>query len=149
MKGETYYHVTSTAPRKWTPLGSNRARALLDWARMEGTEPDPAVRTFDVVSQRYEREVMPTKAARTQRDNLKELDNLRAVFGQMLIDAIKPYHVRGYLDERGQAAKARANREKALLSHLFNKAREWGYTDATNPCQGVRPRGEGLPRVRA
>lgn len=42
-----------------------------------------------------------------------------------------------YLDARGQAAKARANREKALLSHLFNKAREWGYTDATNPCQGV------------
>lgn len=138
MKGERCYRVTSTAPRKWTPLGINRARALLDWARMEGTEPDPAVRTFDVVSQRYEREVMPTKAARTQRDNLKELDNLRAVFGQMLIDAIKPYHVRGYLDERGQAAKARANREKALLSHLFNKAREWGYTDATNPCQGVR-----------
>jgi integrase len=37
-----------------------------------------------------------------------------------------------------QAAKARANREKALLSHMFNKAREWGYTDAPNPCQGVK-----------
>ena len=138
MKGERYYHVTSIAPRKWTPLGNNRARALLDWARIEGIEPDPAVRTFDVVSQRYELEVMPTKAARTQRDNLKELDNLRAVFGRMLIDAIKPHHVRGYLDARGQTAKARANREKALLSHLFNKSREWGYTDATNPCQGVK-----------
>lgn len=32
----------------------------------------------------------------------------------------------------------RANREKALLSHIFNKAREWGYTDATNPCAGVK-----------
>lgn len=21
---------------------------------------------------------------------------------------------------------------------MFNKAREWGYTDATNPCQGVK-----------
>ena len=42
------------------------------------------------------------------------------------------------MDKRGQQAKARANREKALLSHLFNKAREWGYTDATNPCQGVK-----------
>ena len=138
MKGERYYHVTSTTPRKWTPLGNNRPRALLEWARIEGTEPDPAVRTFDVVSQRYEREVMPTKAPRTQRDNLIELDKLRGVFGRMLIDAIKPHHVRGYLDARGQTAKARANREKALLSHLFNKAREWGYTDATNPCQGVK-----------
>ena len=29
-------------------------------------------------------------------------------------------------------------REKALLSHIINKAREWGYTDAPNPCQGVK-----------
>jgi len=138
MKGERYYHVASTAPRKWTPLGKNRARALLDWARIECAEPDPAMRTFDVVALRYRREVMPTKAARTQRDNLIELDKLRAVFGRMLIEAIKPHHVRGYLDKRGQTAKARANREKALLSHVYNKAREWGYTDAPNPCQGVK-----------
>jgi integrase len=138
MKDDRYYHVTTTTPRKWTALGKNRARALLEWARIEGTTPDPAVRTFDVIAQRYEREVMPTKAARTQRDNLIELDRLRAVFGRMLIEAIKPHHVRGYLDKRGQTAKARANREKALLSHVFNKAREWGYTDAPNPCQGVK-----------
>ena len=138
LKGERYYHVTSTAPRKWTPLGIDRARALLEWARIEGAEPDPNVRTFEVIAQRYEREVMPTKAARTQKDNLKELDRLRAVFGAVLIENIKPHHVRAYLDKRGQTAKARANREKALLSHLFNKAREWGYTDAPNPCQGVK-----------
>ena len=24
-----------------------------------------------------------------------------------------------------------------MLSHVFNKAREWGYTDAPNPCHGV------------
>lgn len=138
LKGERYYHVTSTAPRKWTPLGRDRARALLEWARIEGAEPDPNVRTFEVIALRYEREVMPTKAARTQKDNLKEMDRLRAVFGEVLIENIKPHHVRAYLDKRGQTAKARANREKALLSHLFNKAREWGYTDAPNPCQGVK-----------
>jgi integrase len=138
MKGERYYHVTSTAPRKWTPLGSDRARALLEWARIEGSEPDPTVRTFEAIAFRYEREVMPTKAARTQRDNLKELERLRGVFGAVLIENIKPHHVRAYLDKRGQTAKARANREKALLSHVFNRAREWGYTDAPNPCQGVK-----------
>ena len=56
----------------------------------------------------------------------------------MPIDAIAPMHVREYMDIRGQAAKVRANREKALLSHLFNKAREWGYTALQNPCQGVK-----------
>lgn len=138
LKGGRYYHVSTTQPRKWTPLGADRAQALLGWARIEGTEPDPEVRTFDMIALRYEREVMPTKAARTQRDNLKELDRLRAVFGPVLIENIKPHHVRTYLDVRGKSAKARANREKALLSHVFNKAREWGYTDAPNPCQGVK-----------
>ena len=31
-----------------------------------------------------------------------------------------------------------ANREKALFSHIFNKAREWGFTTARNPCRGVK-----------
>ena len=56
----------------------------------------------------------------------------------MPIDAIAPMHIREYMDIRGQVAKVRANREKALFSHLFNKAREWGYTATQNPCQGVK-----------
>jgi integrase len=138
IKDGRYYHVTTVAPRKWTPLGRDRATALLAWARMEGSEPDPSIKTFAVVSLRYEREVIPAKARRTQSDNLKEIERLRAVFGRVMIDAIKPHHVRAYLDKRGESAKARANREKALLSHIINKAREWGYTDAPNPCQGVK-----------
>jgi integrase len=138
IKDGRYYRVTTVAPRKWTPLGRDRATALLAWARMEGSEPDPSIKTFAVVSVRYEREVIPTKARRTQSDNLKEIERLRAVFGRVIIDAIKPHHVRAYLDKRGESAKARANREKALLSHIINKVREWGYTDAPNPCQGVK-----------
>ena len=56
----------------------------------------------------------------------------------MPIDAIAPMHAREYMDIRGQTAKVRANREKALFSHTFNKAREWGYTALQNPCQGVK-----------
>jgi len=56
----------------------------------------------------------------------------------MPIDAIALMHVRKYMDIRGQAAKVRANREKALLPNIFNKAREWGYTALQNPCQGAR-----------
>lgn len=138
LKDGRYYHVTTVAPRKWTPLGRERAAALLAWARLEGTEPDLSACTFEVVALRYAREVIPTKACRTQQDNLKELERLRAVFGRVLIDAIKPHHVRAYMDKRGETAKARANREKALLSHIFNKAREWGFTSAANPCQGVK-----------
>ncbi len=87
---------------------------------------------------RYEREVIPSKAARTQKDNLIELGRLRSVFGKVLIESIKPHLVCVYLDKRGEQAKARANREQALLSQLFNKARERGYAGAPNPCQGVK-----------
>jgi len=46
--------------------------------------------------------------------------------------------VRQYLDWRGATAKVRANREKALLSHIWNYAREHGLTKLANPCRGVR-----------
>jgi integrase len=99
---------------------------------------DDSTKLFSVVARRYIREVYPLKAVRTRKDNDKELVHLLRVFGHMPIDSIAPMHIREYLDIRGLVAKVRANREKALFSHLFNKAREWGYTTAPNPCQGVK-----------
>jgi hypothetical protein len=85
----------------------------------------PNTTTFRAIASRYRREVFPRKAPQTQRDNETELKNLEAVFGDVPTDKIKPHHVRRYLDTRGLKAKVRANREKALLSHVFNCAREW------------------------
>ncbi len=81
LKEGRYYHVTSGTPRKWTALGPHRAEALLAWARLEGTEPAPDARTFEVLAARYSREVIPTKAPRTQRDNVGELERLQALPG--------------------------------------------------------------------
>ncbi len=138
LKDGRYYHVTTSSPRKWTALGSDRLQALVQWARIEGADPDPEACSFEAIAARYTREVIPGKATRTQLDNIGELGRLVAVFGKVLIGSIKPFHVRQYMDKRGAQAKSRANREKALLSHIFNKAREWGYTDMANPCQGVK-----------
>jgi len=137
-KGQTWYHVSSTLPRTWTKLSNDRAEALRLWAQLEGVREDESTRLFSVVARRYTREVLPTKGRQTQRDNEKELAKLLEVFGHMPIDAIAPVHIREYLDIRGQTAKVRANREKALFSHVFNKAREWGYTTGQNPCHGVK-----------
>ncbi|MBT9466787.1 tyrosine-type recombinase/integrase [Hydrogenophaga sp.] len=125
-------------PRVWTKLSSDRAEALRLWAQREGVREDDSTRLFSVIARRYVREVYPSKSVRTRQDNDKELVHLLRVFGHMPIDLIAPMHIREYLDIRGQAAKVRANREKALFSHMFNKAREWGYTTAPNPCQGVK-----------
>lgn len=137
-KGSVWYHVSGTLPRLWTKLSSDRAEALRLWAQREGVREDDATKLFSVIAKRYIREIFPTKSPQTRKDNDKELANLLKVFAHMPIDAIAPMHVREYMDIRGQAAKVRANREKALLSHIFNKAREWGYTALQNPCQGVK-----------
>ena len=95
-------------------------------------------KNFSVVAKCFIPEIFSSKSIQTRKDNDKELANLLKVFAHMPIDAISPMHVREYTDIRGQAAKVGANREKALLSHIFNKAREWGYTSLQNPCQGVK-----------
>ena len=137
-KGKVWYHVSGTLPRLWTKLSSDRAEALRLWAQRESVPEDDSTKLFSVVAKRYVREIFPLKSIQTRKDNDKELANLLKVFAHMPIDAIAPMHVREYMDIRGQAAKVRANREKALLSHIFNKAREWGYTALQNPCQGVK-----------
>ena len=137
-KGDRFLYVTSTTPRKWLALGDDINEARRQWAKLEGETENPADRTFAVVARRYRSEVLPTKALRTRRDNEKELAQLEAVFGLMPIDTIQPADVRTYLDLRGKTAKVRANREKALLSHVFNQARAWGYTSAPNPCAGIK-----------
>ena len=50
-------------------------------------------------------------------------------------------HIRQYMNWRtdnGKKSTVRANREKSLLSHLFNIARDWGALDTVNPCQGIK-----------
>ncbi len=124
-KGDVWYHVSGTLPRKWTRLSADRAEALRIWAKVEGLREDESTRLFSVVARRYVREVFPTKSVQTRRDNEKELANLLKVFGHMPIDAIAPMHIREYMDIRGQAAKVRANREKALFSHMLFAPNEY------------------------
>ena len=87
-KGNVWYHVSGTLPRLWTKLSNDRAEALRLWAQREGVKEDESSRLFSVVAKRYTREVFPTKAAATRRDNEKELANLLKVFAHMPIDAI-------------------------------------------------------------
>ncbi|WP_051937889.1 tyrosine-type recombinase/integrase [Ferriphaselus sp. R-1] len=138
LKGKMYYHVSTDSPRKWTKLADDLGLAKRLWAEIESEQPDPNDCTFSGIVARYKKQVLPSKAPRTQLDNEKELERLVAVFGGMPIETIKPHHIKRYLEERGKTAKVRANRERALFSHVFNFARECGYTDATNPCMGVK-----------
>lgn len=139
-----YYYDLGGKPRKEIPLGSDYALAIKQWAELEGGRKAQAVAvlTFRMVSDSYRREVMITKAARTQEDNRRELLKLLAFFDDppCPLEAITPVRVRQYLTWRtsGGTGMVRANREKALLSHIWNFARDKGYTALPNPCAGIK-----------
>jgi integrase len=138
MKKGGYYHVSSTVPRKWTPLGNDLNAARRKWADLEEDPVQVEDKTFNIVGQRYMREILPTLKPNTQRDYTQYFNLLNAVFGAIPIDSIRPFDIAEYLRVRGETSKVRANREKALFSTIFNHARAWGYTDITNPCIGIK-----------
>jgi len=152
-----YYYDAGGKPGREIPLDSDYVQAVQNWAELEADASQilPAT-TFKDAALRYVREVLPTKAAHSQSDNIKELDILYAFFNNppAALDDIKPVHISQYrlwriersrkrLIDKGQPTPAdaggvRANRELALFSHIFNYAREIGLTAAPNPSAGVR-----------
>ncbi|MGU3305919.1 tyrosine-type recombinase/integrase [Pseudomonas sp. M5A4_2d] len=129
-----YYYRDANG--KELPLGGDLDKARLKWAELEAKAKPADLKIMQGIFDRYERDIIPKKAPRTQKDNRAELKHLRKGFEGAPIDAITPSMVAQYRDAR--TAKTRANREIALLSHVFNMAREWGFTDRENPCAGVR-----------
>lgn len=155
-------------PRKEVPLAiDDYVEAVRKWAELTVSQvPAAASITFRHVAERYMREVLPTKGKTTQDDNLRELPVLYEFFDKppIALEKIDPVHVRQYLDWRVRMtiAKAmeankkrvldgkpplavppdlghvRANREKALLSHIWNFARSKGLTSKANPCAGIK-----------
>ena len=113
----------------------------------------------------YRTHVLPGKATRTRRDNEIELEFLLQFFGDppAPLASIEPMHVHQYMRWRVKKAKdmaqaknaerraqgraelpvadnlghVRANREKALFSHIWNHARAEGITSLANPCAGI------------
>jgi integrase len=135
-----YYYDAGGKPRKEIPLGNDYALAVKKWTGLQIDQPQPETfLTFRKVAERYVREILPGKAPRTQADNFTELKFLYQFFDNppALLDSIRPIHVRQYMDWRSPS-KVRANREKALFSHIWNMARDWGYTDLPNPCAGIK-----------
>lgn len=122
--------------RKEYPLGGDLNEAKRKWAEFECRPAPWETGIMRVIFDRYERDIIPAKAPKTQDDNKWSLKKLRAVFDTAPIDAITPQTIAQYRDNR--KAKVRANREIALFSHIWNMAREWGYTVKENPCRGVR-----------
>lgn len=132
-KHGAYYYVTPK--HKWIRLGATKQEMLSKY--YEILDRPTKIYTMNDLINRYMQEVSPTKAPRTYKDNQYEAERLRAVFKDMEPQDITPVHIYEYLDERSKKARVRANREKALLSSMFNFAIRWGVVK-DNPCRHVK-----------
>jgi len=146
LKRKTYFFVKSDGT--WVGIGKlgEEAEMRRAWAALYGVTDDSD--TLSYWMDLYLDKVAKKKSPRSYQDNLVQMEFLRAVFGKMRPTEPIPADVREYLDRRGETAPVRANREKALFSHLFTwmmGRRDSGVT--SNPCRGVR-RNPEKPRER-
>lgn len=135
-----YYYDAGGKPRKEIPLGSDYNLAVKKWAELHQEDvPATAQVTLKDVWDRFLKDEMHKRAASTQKDYNKCIKNILVFFNDPpapLVN-ITPAHISKFIAWRGKKAEVRANRERALINLLWNRAREWGYTDRANPCTGV------------
>ena len=131
-RGKTYYLVSHMG--KWLALGHTAGEMYRAYATL--VEERPVVTMGDLFD-RYVAEVIPHKAARTQRDNRYEMQFLRAALRKMIPSEFRPRDGYAYYNERKKKSLRRALAEMALLSHVFTKAIEWGVVEK-NPCREIR-----------
>jgi integrase len=124
--------------RKEIPLGTDINAAKRKWAELDCMPAPDETGLMRWIFSEYAREEIPGKSPGTQRNYKANIAMLDSVFGEMHIDSIEPGHVAQYRKLRSKKAPVVANREIALLSAIFNFARDAGYTAKGNPCRGVR-----------
>jgi hypothetical protein len=140
------YYFDSPISKKWEPLGRDLAEALAAYGRrISGTWSG---RTLGDVIDRYRVEVLPLKrSAQTRKDQGKELDRLKAVFGAVIPDSVTAQHCYRYLDTRrdngSNPVPTAARHEISLLGHIFAKAIRWGVA-CVNPVRTL----EKQPKAR-
>lgn len=94
---------------------------------------------------RYERECVPTLAARTQKDYQRHLKILRKHFGDKHPDEVQPRDVGRFLDvPTGKISRVRTT---AVLSSVYAKMVGKWYVAEKNPCRDVE-RHKNPPRDR-
>lgn len=143
-----YYQVPPGLENHWDGkktfrLGKTLREAYKTWAERLDKKED--IRSVGELLDRYAREVTPTKAIATQRNEVKYIKRLKSVFGPMSLSEIVPRMIYSYVDR--SASKTVARKDVKLLSHAYTKAVEWGYLDS-HPFKGEVRFKNAPPRTR-
>lgn len=129
VHGSYWYRAPKTKAVRIAAVGEEQA---LYKFMAEKAAPVGPITTMNDLFDRYQREVVPTLAERTQKDYHGIIAKLRGVFGDMKPNDIEPRDVGRYLDV--PKGKISANRQIAVLSAVFTKAVGRWYVADRNPC---------------
>ena len=149
-----YYSVPQSARQHWCGkteyrLGKTEEEAWAEWDSKTVMQPDiaKAVTVNDLLDQ-YQRDILPTKAWKSQESNLISLTRIRAVFGKMRIAGVEAPHVAQYRDRvAAKHGNTSANRDLEVISHAYTKAIEWGLCKE-HPTKGKITKRKNPPRDR-
>ncbi|PLY58627.1 integrase [Herbaspirillum sp. BH-1] len=153
-----YYYEIGGETRKEISLGSNYVEAVRKWAELEAAPPVIVTKvvTFRYACEVYQKKYLIENAPKTREEKLRQLETLLEFFDNppAPLAEIKPIHVKQFLAWRvqrtqeslrkkgeaveGNEGRVAANREKSLISHIWNAARAEGLTDLPNPCAGIK-----------
>lgn len=135
-KADLFYYIHASGYQE--PLGSDWDVVLKRYPQLRAADKASATGSgFTAVSKAFEEEYLPGLAVKTQKEYASGLQALRDVFGDAPLESILPGAVGG-LKRELRDTKTTFNRLKALLSVMWNWARESGITTAPNPCAGVK-----------
>lgn len=132
------YWLYRTHGKTEISLGTDRNQAFLKAAELNiERESKIAKITFGLVAKRYRDEVISQKKASTARTDLVKLKHLLLFFNNAPLEDITAQHVREYMNWRKDTPGI-ANNELSLFGHIWQYAREWGYTNLASPSSGVK-----------
>lgn len=134
-KGDMYYYVTSTAPRKWIKLDENLGKARVKWAQIEngGVLSGSA---FPVVLQEWLCGEQYLKLAPLTKKTYQTLIYVLPTVFDGPMEAIKPVHVAQFMD--AYPSKSQANIGRVILGNVFDYAIRRGLVDCINPAKAIK-----------
>jgi integrase len=137
-KRGAYYFVTKD--NEWKPLGKDYPEALRQYAAiLAGDAPG---HTIELLWAKYQGQVLPKLAAKTQTNRRNDMKWPLKVFGEVTPESIEPHHIWTYWRERGETEQAR--HEIKAISALLTYARQCGARKSDNPCYDLK-----LPGAKA
>ncbi len=136
VKSDTYYFVTTTAPRKWIKLSKDKNEAFKKWAEIVSKDThDTKSGLSYLIDEWMESDDYKRLSYNTQKIYRSVIKQLKTTFADFSTVAdIKPHHVALWQDSH--YSKVMANTGKSVLTTVLNLAIRRGIMDR-NPAKEV------------